>query len=167
MTDLVDSGIDLAIRMGHLEDSNLIARKIAVSHSVVCVSPEYLRRYGTPTHPDDLEAHNCLSFRTERGKKHWSFELPQGSRNVSISGRLNVNSLVLLRSAALAGLGIVMIPTWIIGDELKHGDLVPLLQQFPLLPSGTPIHAIFAHNRHLAPKVRAFVDFLVERMHKL
>ena len=71
---------------------------------------------------------------------------------------------MLLRSAALAGLGIVMIPTWIIGDELKRGDLVPLLQQFPLVPSSTPIHAIFAHNRHLAPKVRAFVDFLIERM---
>ena len=82
MTDLVDSGIDLAIRMGHLEDSSLIARKIAVSHSVVCASPGYLKRYSTPTHPDDLEAHNCLSFRTERGKKHWSFKLPQGSRDV-------------------------------------------------------------------------------------
>ena len=135
--------------MGHPEDSSLIARKIAVSHSVVCASPGYLKRYGTPTHPDDLEAHNCLSFRTERGKKHWSFELPQGSCDVSISGRLNVNSLVLLRSAAVAGLGIIMVPTWIIGDELKRGELLPMLQEFPLVPSGTPIHAIFAHNTRL------------------
>jgi len=78
-----------------------------------------------------------------------------------------VNSLVFLRNAALAALGIIMIPTWMIRDELKHGHLVPLLEDFPLVPPSTPIHAVFAHNRHLAPKVRAFVDFLAERMETL
>jgi len=165
--DLVEGGIDLAIRIGHLEDSSLIARKIATSHSRLCASPGYLAGHGTPTHPSELEAHSCLSFRTELGKNHWVFELPQGSLEVPISGRLNANSLVLLRSVALAGQGIIMIPTWMIRSELKHGLLVPLLGDFPLVPPGTPIHAVFAHNRHLAPKVRAFVDFIAERMESL
>jgi DNA-binding transcriptional LysR family regulator len=167
MMDLVDSGIDLAIRIGHLDDSSLIARKIAMSRSLVCASPAYLERNGTPTHPSELEAHSCLSFRTQAGKNHWGFEPPQGSLDVPISGRLNANSLVFLRNAALAGLGIIMTPTWMIRDELKHGHLVALLEDFPLVPPSTPIHAVFAHNRHLAPKVRAFVDFLVERMETL
>ena len=167
MMDLVDSGIDLAIRIGHLDDSSLIARKIAMSRSLVCASPAYLERHGTPTHPGELEAHNCLSFRTKAGKNNWGFKLPQGSLDVPISGRLNVNSLVFLRNAALAELGIIMIPTWMIRDELKHGYLVPLLEDFPLVPPSTPIHAVFAHNRHLAPKVRTFVDFLVERLDTL
>ena len=167
MMDLVDSGIDLAIRIGHLDDSSLIARKIAMSRSLVCASPRYLERHGTPTHPGELEVHSCLSFRTKPGKNNWRFKLPQGALDVSISGRLNANSLIFLRNAALSGLGIIMIPTWMIRDELKHGQLVPLLQDFPLAPPNTPIHAVFAHNRHLAPKVRAFVDFLAERMETL
>jgi len=167
MMDLVDSGIDVAIRIGHLDDSSLVARKIAVSHSLLCASPAYLEKHGTPTHPAELEAHSCLSFRTEPGKNSWGFKLPQGSLDVPITGRLNVNSLVFLRNAALAGLGIIMIPTWMIRDELKHGQLVPLLEDFPLMPPSTPIHAVFAHNRHLAPKVRAIVDFLAERLESL
>jgi DNA-binding transcriptional LysR family regulator len=162
--DLVESGIDLAIRIGHLDDSSLIARKIADSRSLLCASPAYLAEQGTPADPGELERHSCLSFRVEPGKINWAFELPQGLLNVPISGRLNANSLVFLRNAGLAGLGIIMIPTWMIRDELNHGQLVPLLEDFPLAPPSTPIHAVFAHNRHLAPKVRAFVDYLAERM---
>ena len=84
-----------------------------------------------------------------------------------IVGRLNANSLVFLRNAALAGLGLIMIPTWMIRDDLKSGDLLPVLEDFPLIPPSTPIHAVFAHNRHLAPKVRAFVDFLASRLESL
>ncbi len=164
MIDLVETGIDLAIRMGQLDDSSLVARKIATSQSLVCASPAYLAQHGTPTHPGELEAHSCLSFRTRPGKNHWSFKVAEDTLDVSISGRLNANSLVFLRDAALAGLGIIMIPTWMIQDGLKHGHLVPLLEDFPSVPPSTPIHAVFAHNRHLAPKVRAFVDFLADRM---
>ncbi len=167
MIDLVHSGIDVAIRVGHLDDSSLFARKIAVSRSLVCASPAYLAQYGTPTHPGDLEAHSCLSFRTKPGRNQWSFKVEKDTLDIPISGRLNVNSLVFLRNAASSGLGIIMVPTWIIRNELKYGHLVPLLEDFPLVPSSTPIHAVFAHNRHLAPKVRAFVDFLAERMETL
>jgi DNA-binding transcriptional LysR family regulator len=165
--DLVDSGIDLAIRIGHLEDSSLIARKIAISRSLICASPEYLGKHGAPLHPGELEAHSCLSFRTNPGTNHWRFKLPEGSLDVPISGRLNANSLFFLRSIALAGQGIVMIPIWMIHNELKHGHLITLLEDFPQIPPSTPINAVFAHNRHLAPKVRAFVEFLAERLETL
>ncbi len=165
--DLVDSGIDLAIRFGHLDDSSLIARKIATSRSLICASPAYLAKHSAPMHPSELEAHSCLSYRIDPRRNHWSFESPQGSLNIPISGRLKANSLVFLRDSALAALGIIMVPTWMIRDELKQGRLVPLLTEFPVTPSSTPINAVFAHNRHLAPKVRAFVDFLAQRMETL
>lgn len=167
MMDLVDSGIDVAIRIGHLEDSSLVARKIGTSQSVVCASPTYLDRNRAPSHPSELEAHSCLSFRTAPGKNTWSFLLPKGKLDVPIAGALNASSLMFLRHAALSALGIIMIPTWMIRDELGSGQLVRVLDDFPLIPPSTPIHALFAHNRHLAPKVRAFVDFLAERMEKL
>ena len=164
LADLLEGGLDVAIRIGHLEDSSLIARKIALSRSLVCASPDYLEHAGTPTHPGELETHSCLSFRTSPGRHTWGFKLPDGTLEVPITGRLSVNNLLLLRTAALAGQGIIMIPTWMTHDELKSGELVPLLEDFSLEPPSTPVHAVFAHNRHLAPKVRAFVDFLVERM---
>ena len=167
MVDLVDSGIDMAIRIGHLDDSSLIARTIAVSRSVVCASPAYIERYGSPTHPSDLEEHNCLSFKVGVGMKYWRFNVREGSLNVPVSGRIGVNSIAFLRSVALEAQGIIMVPQWVIRDELSQGKLVPLLEDYPLEPASTPIQAVFAHNRHLAPKVRAFVEFLVERMKML
>lgn len=165
--DLIESGFDLAIRIGHLEDSSLIARKIAMSCSLLCASPTYLAERGTPTHPSELAEHCCLSYRTNPGKNYWRFKQAQDTLDVPITGPVNADSLVFLRNTALGARGIIMIPTWMIRDELKHGNLVPLLEDFPLEPPSTPIHAVFAHNRHLAPKVRAFVDFLAERMETL
>ena len=162
--DVVEGAIDLAIRFGHLGDSGLIARKIATSRSLICASPAYISRHGAPTHPEALARHNCLSFRTLAGKHYWHFEKENGSIEVPISGNTNANSLAFLRASALAGQGIIMIPHWMVRDELQHIRLLVLLKEFPLLPSHIPINAVFAHSRHLAPKVRAFVDFLSERM---
>lgn len=167
LLDLVHEGIDVAIRVGHLDDSSLVARKLATSHSVVCASPAYLARHGTPAQPSDLASHSCLSFRTAPGKNYWSFDSPDGVVEVPISGRLHVNGLVFLRNAARDGLGIIMIPTWMMEDDLKQGKLAPVLEEFPARPPSTPIHAVFAHNRQLAPKVRVFVDFLAEQMRAL
>lgn len=162
--DLVESGIDLAIRMGHLEDSSLIARKIAMSRSLLCASPDYLMQHGTPTHPSELASHRCLSYRTKPGKNHWCFKKEKESYDVAISGPVNANSLTFLLSMVLSAQGIAMIPNWMFRDEIKNRELVPVLKDFALVPPSTPIHAVFAHNRHLAPKVRAFVDFLAARM---
>ena len=165
--DLIEGGLDLAIRIGHLDDSSLIAKKLAVSHSLVCASPNYLAECGTPSHPSDLAAHNCLSFRVRQGKNHWRFRLPEETVDVPISGRLNANSLTFLRSMAVAGQGIILVPQWLVYDDLKHGRLVPILEDFSLHLTGIPINAVFAHGRHLAPKVRAFIDFVAERMKTL
>lgn len=162
--NIVDSAIDLAIRFGHLQDSGLIARRIATSSSVLCASPQYIAKQGLPSHPDQLAQHNCLSFRTAPGKNYWKFKQNEKLMDVAISGSLNVNSLTFLREIALMGQGIIMIPSWMVNSALKENNLVPLLEDFSLLPSSTPINAVFAHNRHLAPKVRVFVDFLVEKL---
>jgi len=165
--DLIESGLDLAVRIGHLDDSSLIARKLGQSHSLLCASPTYLATHGSPTHPSELSTHSCLSFRVKPGKNHWRFRMPAETVDVSITGCLNANSLSFLRSMAVAGRGIIMVPKWMVRDDLMHGHLLPVLADISLDPAGTPINAVFAHNRHLAPKVRAFVDFLAERMEAL
>ena len=140
--DLIEGGLDLAIRIGHLEDSSLIARKLAVSHSLLCASPNYLATHGTPSHPSELTTHSCLSFRVKPGKNHWRFRMPAETVDVPISGCLNANSLSFLRSMAVTGRGIIMVPKWMVRDDLKHGHLVPVLEDFSLDPTGTPINAI-------------------------
>lgn len=162
--DVVDGAIDVAIRFGKLEDSGLISKKIAESSSVVCASPEYLKASSVPVHPSELINHKCLSFRTAPGKNHWKFQDGDEICDVPIQGPLNADSLTFLKESALVGQGIIMIPSWMVQAEIKTGKLIPLLDGFPLLPSATPIHAIFTHNRHLAPKVRVFIDFLAAEL---
>jgi len=164
VVDLVHSGIDLAIRVGHLADSSLIARRLFASRSVLCASPDYMESRGCPTHPHELTQHECVSFRVQSGRTHWKFKDFDRELNIPISGRVNANSLIFLRDAVINGLGIAMIPFWMIQKELKNGDLIAILEDYPLDPPSTPINAVFAHNRHLAPKVRVFVDFLREQL---
>ena len=163
MVDLIDSGVDIAIRVGELDDSSLFARKVAISRSMVCASPAYLEQHGIPEQPADLSSHNCLSFRIQTRKNHWRFDVGGKPEDVAISGRVNANNLAFLRNAARASLGIVSIPIWMVEDDIEQGRLVPLLENFPMVPSSVPIHAVFVHNRHLAPKIRAFIDYLVEQ----
>ena len=164
LVNLVESGVDLAIRVGHLKDSSFLARKIGESRSVICASPHYLSRASLPSYPHDLNQHNCLSFRTGQEKRIWQFTQTGVNYEVEVNGNFKVNNLTLLKSAALAGVGIVMIPTWMIQKELSSGDLIPLLPNYVLDPPSTPINAIYSHRQHLAPKIRAFVDFLVLKM---
>ena len=105
--------------------------------------------------------------RIDPGKRQWRFRMAEETVNVPISGRLNTNSLSFLRSMAVDAQGIIMVPKWSVDDDLKLGRLVPVLADFSLNLTGIPIHAVFAHKRHLAPKVRAFVDFLAERLKAL
>ena len=164
LIDLVDGAIDVAIRMGHLRNSSLLARKLTNSRSVVCASPNYLKQRSTPRHPDDLANHNCLSFRVGSGLRQWQFETPEGDCEVAIRGRVNVNSVAFLKQLALSDTGIAMLPSWLIREELELGLLVPVLESYPLRPGTTPIQAVFAHSKHLPPKVRVFIDFMVEKL---
>jgi DNA-binding transcriptional LysR family regulator len=160
---LIDEGFDVAVRIGKLEDSSLIARHLAVARRVVCASPAYLERRGVPATPDDLADHCCLTYANRTTPEEWSFQTRDGQRwPVEVHGRLRVNNGDVLRAAALGGVGIITLPSFIVGRDLQAGTLVALLADY--LPQDLAIHAVYPHNRHLSPKVRAFVDFLVEQI---
>lgn len=160
--NLIDEGFDLAVRIGKLVDSSLIARHLAPARIVLCASPDYIRRHGSPATPDDLAGHACLSYSNMTSPDEWVFLRPDGQRKmVQVKSRLRANNGDTLREAALAGAGLVILPSFIVGRDLQAGGLVSLLASY--LPQETGIYAVYPHNRHLSPKVRAFVDFLAER----
>lgn len=159
LVNIVDEGFDLAIRIGELSDSSLIARRLGSIPSFVCASPEYLAAHGTPQHPDDLGDHICLIDTNYQSGTHWPF-VDQGQRvRVNVQGRIRVNSVVAIREAALRGGGIAWCPGFEVARDIKLGRLTPLLQ--PFLDQSLGIYALYPHNRHLAAKIRAFVDFMV------
>lgn len=159
--DLVEEGYDVAVRIGDLKDSSLIARNLAPCRFVVCATPEYLARFGTPAVPQDLIHHNCLIY-TYRNEPEWCFTDTDGERTtVKLNGTFHANNGDALRAAALEGLGILGSPTFIIGDDLRSGRLVPILCDFTF--RSATVNAVYPHRRHLSPKVRAFVDFAAGR----
>lgn len=160
--DVVDEGFDLAIRIGRLADSSLVARRLARHRMILCASPDYLKQHGAPNDPADLKQHQCLCYSTNSLVPEWHFVTKDGKRwPVPIDGRLHANNGDVLRSAALQGLGIAYLPSFIVGPDLQAATLVSLLSEF--VPTDTAIHAVYPHTRHLSPKVRAFIDFLGER----
>ncbi len=165
VVDIVEGGFDLAIRVRTLEDSALIARRLAPCNNVLCAAPEYLKAHGTPESPDDLLKHNCLQYAYASSIHTWSFEgSPAGGAPISLetTGNYQVNNSEALREALIAGVGIGRLPTFIAGADIAAGKLIPLLPGYRL-PSQT-IYAIFPERRHLPAKVRAFVDFVVKKL---
>jgi DNA-binding transcriptional LysR family regulator len=159
---LIDEGYDLAVRIGKLGDSSLIARTLAPARRVVCASPAYLAKRGTPLTPSDLNEHCCLTYSNMSLSDEWDFCRANGSRwPVEVNGRLRINNGDALRQAALAGIGVIMQPSFIVGRDLQAGTLTAVLTDY--LAQDVNIHAVYPHNQHLSPKVRAFVDFLAER----
>jgi DNA-binding transcriptional LysR family regulator len=161
VVELIDEGFDVAIRAspGGLKSSSLIARQIATAHLVLCASPAYLRRHGTPKSVADLANHNYLQY---AGVSALEIATGDASPRVRLSGNLIVNHLEAQRVIVLQGAGIAMLGTEVIGDDLVARRLVPLLvDEVP--PRELPIHVVYASRRHLSAKVRSFVDFLAER----
>ena len=160
--DLVEEGFDLAVRIGRLGDSSLIARRLAPIHMAVCASPDYLERRGTPVTPQDLVQHDCLFYSQGPALDVWRFVSAEGTPlQVEVKGRMRANNGDALRVAALKGLGLCDLPTFIVGADLQAGTLVSVLSEF--MPSDSAAYAVYPTVRHLSPKVRAFVDFLLER----
>jgi len=161
--DLIEEGYDVAVRIaGELEDSSLIARKLADNQMMVCAAPAYWDRHGRPARPDDLAGHVCMTYAYNRVPNEWSFRTADGQRRaVRVAGRLHTNNGDVSLRAALAGLGVVRLPRFICGPYVAAGRLEPVLAE--AIPPAAGIYAIYPHNRHLSAKVRAFVDFLVER----
>ncbi len=157
--DMVQSGFDLAIRTGELKDSSLIARKLSPARRVVCASREYLATEGIPEHPQDLIHHNCLVLGYPGGvHDHWHFKGPEGQIDVKVKGNLETNNGEILRDATKAGIGIAIKSTWDIADELKAGELIPILREFEL-PSAA-VYALYPNREHLPAKTRSFIEFL-------
>jgi DNA-binding transcriptional LysR family regulator len=158
--DLVDEGFDAAVRIGRMTDSSLIARKLAVSRNVIVASPGYLTRFGEPTTPADLAGHNCFHY-TNVVPPRWILEGPDGRHTVKISGNLQANNGEVLVAAARSGVGIVLTPTFMVWEALRDGELKVILKDYE--PPSSIVQAVYPHRRHLPPKVRALMDFLVER----
>lgn len=158
--DLVEEGFDLAIRITRLEDSSLIARQLAHLDISVCASPALLERYGTPAHPQDLSKLPCVIDTNGRWRTNWSFVDEKGEPlTVTVPARLEVNSPITTRAAAVAGLGLAMLPDFVAQPELESGRLVRVLENWTLRGGG--IYAVYPHRRYLPAKIRVFVDFLV------
>lgn len=165
VVELIDEGFDVAIRASPsgLKSSSLIARQIATAHLVLCASPAYLRRHGTPKTVADLARHNYLQYAGVSALEIASASATgDAAPRVRLSGNLIVNHLEAQRVIVLQGAGIAMLGTEVIGDDLAAGRLVPLLVD-DVPPRELPIHVVYASRRHLSAKVRSFVDFLAER----
>jgi len=158
--DLLEEDVDLAIRIGALPDSSLAARRLAPNRFVVCAAPAYLERYGTPRVPDQLKWHHCLIYTYLPDPDLWHFGGADPC-SVRVQGPLRANNGDVLHRAALAGLGILRSPSFIVGADLAAGRLVPILEACAVPDSG--IHAVYPATRHLTPKLRAFIDFLTEK----
>lgn len=161
--DLVEEGFDLAIHLDELRDSSLIARKLGISQRIVCGSPDYFRRRGTPKTPEDLKKHNCLVNSTLAPRDQWQFIEPAGGKPtvVKVSGSMESNAADALRMAAIQGLGLVLLPTYMVGQDIRKGRLTAVLTHH--VPAPLEIHAVYPHRKHLSAKVRTFVDFLHTR----
>ncbi len=159
---IVGSGFDLAIRIGSLADSSLVARRLATNRRMLCASPAYLKRHGTPRVPEELTRHECLLLTDGEGEPgHWRLCGASGeSVDIKVDGRIRSSQGELLRDAAVAGLGIVQHSTWHVCDDLRAGRLQRILPDHA--PPETGIHAVMPQRRLVPPRVRAFIDFLVE-----
>jgi DNA-binding transcriptional LysR family regulator len=159
--DLVEEGFDLALRVGALKDSSLIARRLAPVRFVLCASPGYVRQYGEPRQPDELSDHRCLFYSLRAIPGEWRFVGPEGEVALRISGRFRSNSGNMLHAAMLAGAGIGLAPTFVVGRDLAEGRLVPLMPNYR--PIETELSAIYPPAKNPSAKVRSLIDFLVTR----
>jgi len=159
IVDVVDEGIDLAVRIGALKDSTLVARKLASNRRVLCASPAYLAQHGTPRHPADLAQHECVILANQRD---WSFVTPTGVIDVRVSGRLVTDNGEVIRDALAAGIGIGLKSTWSVAPLLASGELVTVLDDYPLAQT-VAIWAVYPSRAFVPPKTLAFIEFLAGR----
>lgn len=159
VVDLIEEGFDLAVRVGRMRDSSLIARKLGAAERVLVASPDYLARCGHPQVPDDLRHHDCLLYAYDANTASWRLS---DAVTVPIRGRLTTNNGDILASAAASGLGVALLPRFLVGRYLREGRLQTVLEDHVASDGG--VFAVYPHNRHLSAKVRVFVDYLVDQL---
>lgn len=159
--DLVEEGVDLAIRIGTVSDQTLIVRRIGMTRRRLLARPDYFARHGVPETPEDLRRHDCIVYTGLSTRDEWHFKTPDGAPiAVRVSGRVQVSASEAMRAAVLEGLGVAVCPTWLFTDEVERGLLMPALDDFE--PSPLPIQAVMPSRRLVTPRVRAFVDYIAE-----
>ena len=159
--DLVEEGYDLAVRVGSLQDSSLIVRKIADVEGFLCASPEYLEENGRPEHPSELEEHNCLVYSYLPTTGRWEFRGPD-EISVPIEGTVEANNGTILADVAAQGRGLIVAPAFLVADHLREGRLERVMGKWSM-QSGA-VWALYPHRRHLSAKVRSFIDFLGDQL---
>jgi DNA-binding transcriptional LysR family regulator len=158
--DLVEEGVDVAIRMGTLADSSLIAKKLCNSPVTTVASPAYLKEHGIPEHPRDLRDHNYLVYSDGGSRSEIRFQEEGEPFFVRADGNFKTNNSEAMRTALLSGLGISRVSQWLVGDAIASGELVPVLSNFQ--PQPIDIHAVYPPGRHLPSKVRILIDYFTE-----
>jgi len=158
--DVVAEGFDLVIRIAELEDSSLVARRIAPCKRVLVASPDYLQHHGEPKVPQDLAAHRCLVYANDLRPGSWTLNGDDGAEVVRVNGPVCADNGDLLKDAAVAGLGVTLLPTFIVGPELRTGRLAQVLE--PYCPDEISVYAVFPSRRYVSAKVRTFVDYLAD-----
>lgn len=161
VSDLVEEGYDLAVRISKLENSSLIGRKLSSTRVVLCASPQYLARAGTPRHPHELGSHAVIAYSYWAARDEWAFDGPDGRVTVITHPKLRTNNGDTCRAAALHHQGIILQPTFIVGEDLAAGRLIEICPDYRSIDIG--IYAVYGSRKHVAPKVRLLIDFLVER----
>ncbi|MDO6640909.1 LysR substrate-binding domain-containing protein [Shewanella sp. 5_MG-2023] len=156
--DLVEGGYDLAIRLGRLPDSSMMAKRLTSREQFVCAAPDYINRFGAPYSLSELTQHNCLVG----SQPHWHFNEQGQARSIKVQGNLQCSSGISLLNAAIKGLGIVQLPGYYVADAISEGKLSVILESYKQQQEG--IWALYPHNRHLSPKVRLLVDKLAAEL---
>lgn len=159
--ELADEGFDLAIRIARELPPNMVARKLAPINRVVCATPGYFEKHGIPIVPQDLAEHNCLVYTHANPDSYWRFRSSEGDIVVPVRGNLKLNDDEVIWQAVRGGLGISILPTFTVGNDLQSGHLQAVLAEY--IPTETNLYALYLPNRHLSAKVRVFIDFLLER----
>ena len=158
VVDIVSEGYDMAIRIGRLRESSLVARQLAPIRLVVCGASDYLDKRGVPRTPHDLKDHECLRYTLSSYSDRWRFKDGENAIDVPVSGKFSASNGDAIRLAAMAGRGLALQPTFIVGDDIREGRLQLVLEDFEVEPMG--LYAVYAHRKYLSGKVRTFVDFL-------
>lgn len=164
--DLVEEGVDMALRHGVLPDSTLIGRKVCDMHRLICASPAYLRRRGTPRTPDELLEHDCVVISTAPDFRRWPFDdptAPGGTRTLDVGGRINANNAESVLQMGLLGAGVIRLVDAVVGEHIRAGRLVPILTDCHHVEP-LPLSIVYPQGRLRSPKVAAMVDFLIEKL---
>ena len=161
--DMVKEGFDLTVRITSQLEGNLIARRIAPCHHALVAAPNYLNKYGIPKVPEDLSSHNTITYHYQHSPWEWEFTASKSKpKRISVNGSVKMNNSLAIREAVLAGVGISRMPTFLVGEDIKSGQLIQLLPKYSLLELS--IYLVFPDRHHMTPKLRVFIDYLAKLM---